>query len=322
MTGVLTGIGGWIIGAGIFRYLASNWGPSIAILVGNESGEDTISVQGTIGATFSLFHEKVRKLHTSIPRSSASDIEIAQLVRECREADKMLTTLELAKTELASLWSSSDKAAGGANKDAGTEKRSIAGLYCCRYDLEKRLDAALATMTPASEENICQLMKELKEVDSEIAAAKLPQPGVSPVSYGLDESETDESDKSKSNPHHLPTSSSSTTNKMSQLMEDLQIANDEIAALKLKLADTSRPSPSDDKECSTSIASTSYGSPECTRAPPSVVTIEPPRCQKNGYDTVAAEYKGRLKKKPGLRARLLQEGRCLHCRQPGAPHTY
>lgn len=96
-----------------------------------------------------LSHEKVRKLHTSIPRSSASEIEIAQPVRECREADKTLTALELAKTKLASLWSNSDKAAGGASKDAGAERRSIAGTYSRRYDLEKRLDAALATMTSA-----------------------------------------------------------------------------------------------------------------------------------------------------------------------------
>lgn len=102
-------------------------------------------------------------------------------------------------------------------------------------------------------------------------------------------------------------------------MEDLQIANDEIAALKLKLADTSRPSPLDDNECSTRFASTPYGSPGSTRASLPFVAIEPPRCQKNGYDIVAAEYKGGLKKKPGLRARLLQEGRCLHNRQPGAP---
>lgn len=310
MTGVLTGIGGWMIGGGVLRFLMSfDWVSTIAKLVRRGLGESKKSSQRAIDSAISRFHEAKRALDIAIPASSISETEIPQLLKDLQEASEVLATLELTESELDSLHSNLDDDVDGMSEDAGSEK-SITDPYSRRCDLEKQLDAALATTTPASD--IRQLLKEMREVDSDITA--LEQTGVSPVSDGLGESEKD---KSKRYPCDIPATSSPT-----QLLEDLQQAKDEIAVLKLALAKSSRPSPSDDKEYSTRSGSTSASSPGSAHAPPSTVDIDPPRCQQDGYDTVAAEYKGRLKENRGLRARLRREGRCFRCRQLGAPHSY
>lgn len=313
MTGVLTGICGWMIGGGVLRFLMSfDWVSSIAKLVRRGLGESKKSSQRAIDSAISRFHEAKRAPDIAISASSISETEIPQLLKDLQEASEVLATLELTESELDSLHFNLDDAVDGMSEDAGSEK-SITDPYSRRCDLEKQLDAALATATPASD--IRQLIKEMREVDSEITA--LEQTGVSPVSDGLGKSEKDESNKSKRKPSDIPATSSPT-----QLLEDLQQAKDEIAVLKLALAKSSRPSPFDDKECSNRSGSTSASSPGSAHAPPSTVDIDPPRCQQDGYDTVAAEYKGRLKENRGLRTRLRREGRCFRCRQLGAPHSY
>lgn len=300
MTGVLTSIGGWTIGAGVLRFLASwDWGSAIAMLVRRGLGERKKISHGAIRAAISRFYEVKRTLDAAIASASASETEIAKFLKDLHDASEVLATLGIAKSEL-----DLDKAASGTSEDRESDGRSITNPYTRRRGLQKRLDAALATMTSASEEDIRQIMEELKEVDSEIAGARLPQSGVPPASF------EDKSDKSNSKLDKVCTTSPSTPNdKMIQLMKDLHYANDEIAALKLALADTSRLSPSDDNERITSSTTA-----------PSAVNIAP-LCPTNGYNRVAAEYKGPLAKNPRLRIRLQREGRCFFCRQPGAPHT-
>lgn len=112
----------------------------------------------------------------------------------------------------------------------------------------------------------------------------------------------------------LTSSSSTYDEKNYQLEQDLQRANEQITAL--RLTETGPSHPEEDAQI---VGSPPYRPRGYRRARPS---IPGPRCPDNGYSSVAAEYKGRLCENPDLRKRLKREGRCVLCRQPGAPHTF
>lgn len=340
MTGVLTSIGGWMIGAGVLSFFASlNWGSAAKMLMRTRLEDDRNAFRKTITAAHCHVRFLKEKLHAAMTSVSVSASETRKLWKDHWDASKEYEELKLAKSGAASLSLDADEF--GEGSDNGEQTRNITIALSRLRGLEKALDAALATNSSASDEDIRQLVRDIQEAEGKVWGLnpeRLDIPGFSELndesetsgdgaglsssfsrredawqSHGNSDASTYNSGKGKLN-DTLTSSSSTFDEKIYQLEQDLQRANEQITAL--RLTQTGPSHPEEDTQISGSPPYRPRGN---RRARP---FIPGPQCPDNGYSNVAAEYKGRLYENPDLRRRLKREGRCVLCRQPGAPHTF